>query len=120
LATLHWAIANDSIEPMKKLIELGADPNVRTIQGATPIMNAVQSNKISHLNLLLKLGAFVNAQDNRGFTALHRAAEMGHFEIVKILLENGADKTIAAENHTAFSLALAGENKELIQLLSDR
>jgi hypothetical protein len=62
LATLHWSIANDGIEPMKKLFELGADPNVRTIQGATPIMNAVQSNKIDHLNLLLKSGSINKCQ----------------------------------------------------------
>ncbi|MEQ1553804.1 MAG: ankyrin repeat domain-containing protein [Ferruginibacter sp.] len=119
LATLHWSIANDGIEPMKKLLELGADPNVRTTQGATPIMNAVQSNKIDHLNLLLKSGALINAKDNRGFTALHRAAEMGHLEILRILLSNGADKTIEAENHTALSLAIARENKEIIELLNE-
>ena len=120
LATLHWSIANDTIEPMQKLFELGADPNVRTTQGATPIMNAVQSNKIDHLNLLLKSGALINAKDNRGFTALHRAAEMGHLDILRILLSNGADKTIEAENHTALSLAKARENKDVIDLLSDK
>ena len=118
LATLHWSIVTENIEPLQKLIELGADPNVKTIQGATPIMNAVQSNKIEHLKTLLKFGALVNAKDNRGFTALHRAAEMGHKEILELLLENGADKNIQAEGHTALTLAIARENKQIIELLN--
>ena len=103
---------------MQKLLELGADPNVKTNQGATPIMNAVQSNKIEHLKTLLNAGALVNAKDNRGFTALHRAAEMGHIEILKLLLINGADKNIQAEGHTALTLAKARENKQIIELLN--
>lgn len=117
-ATLHWSIATEGVEPMLKLLELGADPNVRTAEGATPIMNATELHKIDHLNLLLKSGAFVNAKDNKGFTALHRAAEMGHLEIVQLLLSNGADKSIESENHTALSLATARSHKEIINLLS--
>lgn len=120
LATLHWAIAPENPESLLKLLELGADPNIRTIQGATPIMNAAQSksNKIDHLKALLKYGALVNAKDDRGFTALHRASEMGYKEIVVLLLENGADKDIEAEGHTALTLAKTRENQEIVELLS--
>jgi hypothetical protein len=118
LGTLHWSTADDSGEAMKKLLELDANPNLPSSQGATPIMNAVQSNKIDHFNLLLQSGALVNARDNRGFTALHRAAEMGHTKFVEILLRNGADKTIVAENHTALSLAVARGHQQIIDLLS--
>jgi ankyrin repeat protein len=118
LAALHWSMANDNTEPMQKLLELGADPDVRSTQGATPIMNAVQSNKTSHLQVLLAAGALINARDNRGFTALHRAAEMGYADIVQILLSGGADKTIEAEHHTALSFAKARGNKAVIELLS--
>ena len=81
------------------------------------MMNAVQSNKLNALQLLIKAGADVNAQDNRGFTALHRAAEMGHLEIAKELLATGADKHIAAQGHTALSLAEARQEAAMIQLL---
>ena len=117
MATLHWSIATETVEPMLKLLKLGADPNVKNTQGATPIMIAVQSDKIEHLEILLKSGAFVNAKDDRGFTALHRAAEMGHKEIVELLLKNGADKNIQTEGHTALSLAIARDNKMIIELL---
>jgi ankyrin repeat protein len=106
---LHWATAPENTESLQKLLELRADPNARTIQRATPIMNASQSNKIKHLKMLLHFGADVNTKDDRGFTALHRASEMGHKEIVTLLLENGADKSIVAEGYTALLLA---QNRE--------
>lgn len=117
LAPLHWAIAGP-IEAMEKLLAMGADANVASLEGATPIMNAVQSNKIDKLNLLLQAGAIVNYRDNRGFTALHRAAEMGHIDVVKVLLAHGADKSIKAEDHTALSLAQAGNHTAIVELLS--
>jgi hypothetical protein len=116
LAPLHWSISNDTTE---QLLQLGADPDVVSTQGATPMMNAVQSNKMEQLLLLLKWKANVNARDHRGFTSLHRAAEMGHEDMVKVLLENGADKAIVAEGHTALSLAKMRENKNIIQLLQN-
>jgi hypothetical protein len=118
LATLHWSIAYHNTEMIEKLLSLGADPNVMSDQGATPVMNAVQSNKPEHIALLLKAGASINAADHRGFTALHRAAEMGHVAMVEFLLANGADKTIAAEGHTALSLAKGKGQQQVVDLLS--
>jgi hypothetical protein len=36
------------------------------------------------------------------------------------LLSNGADKTIEAENHTTIPLAIARDNKEIIEILPDK
>lgn len=117
LSTLQWAISAD-LTILEFLLQAGANPNVESFEGATPIMNAVQSDKMEHLQLLIAQGAEVNKQDNRGFTALHRAAEMGHVEIVKELLKQGADKTVEAEGQTALSLAEIGENAEIIETLA--
>ena len=116
-ATLHWAFANDDITIMKKLLNMGADPNVKSTEGVTPIMTAVEENKIDYLNLLLKAGAMVNLTDNRGFTALHRAADLELEEIVKILLDNGADKSIIAQNHSALTFAQLKGNQTIINYL---
>ena len=116
LSTLQWAMAADP-QILSLLLDKGANPNTKSTEGATPIMNAVQSDKIEHLHILIKNKADLNAKDNRGFTALHRASEMGRKEMVQILLENGADKNVEAENHTPLSLAIAMKNEEIINLL---
>jgi ankyrin repeat protein len=110
-------MASDEIQVMEKLLALGADPDSPSAEGATPLMNAVQSNKIHHVNLLLQSGANVNAIDKRGFTSLHRAAEMGHLDIVITLLNNGADKDISSGGHTALSFAEGAGHEEVVKVL---
>ena len=117
LAPLHWSLAAADIGAMEKLLQLGADPEVRSAEGATPLMNAVQSNKPVHLGILVAAGASVNARDNRGFTALHRAAEMGHTELVEYLLRHGADRTAAVGEHTPLSFATARGHAAIVELL---
>jgi hypothetical protein len=116
LSTLQWAMAAE-LNIMEFLLKKGANPNVESIEGATPIMNAVQSNKMQHLKLLIQFKGDVNAKDKRGFTALHRAAEMGYVEMVKELLSHGANKDVEVEGYTALSLAKARNNGEIIRLL---
>ncbi|MEM6380637.1 MAG: ankyrin repeat domain-containing protein, partial [Bacteroidota bacterium] len=117
LSTLQWAIAGDT-EMLEFLLKAGANPDVASTEGATPMMNAVQSNKIDHLKVLIEHKADVNQQDNRGFTALHRAAEMGFIDIVIELLKHDADKKIVAEGHSALSLAIARNHQEIIEVLA--
>jgi len=116
LSPLQWCLGNNT-DILEFLLSNGADPNIESVEGATPIMNAVQSNQKEHLKILIENKADVNRQDKRGFTALHRAAEMGHIEIVKELLQNGAKKEIEAEGHTALSLAKARNNNDIIEML---
>lgn len=116
LSTLQWAMAADP-NILRLLLNKGANPDTKSIEGATPLMNAVQSDKLEHLNILIEHKADLNAKDNRGFTALHRASEMGRSEMVRILLENGADKNVEAEGHTPLSLAIAMKNEEIIKVL---
>jgi hypothetical protein len=120
LAALHWSLAAEDTEATELLIKLGADPNVRSVEGATPIMNAVQSQLIGHMDLLIAAGADVNALDDRGFTALHRAAEIGHTGIVEYLLEKGADANVEAEGHTPLSLAELRAEPAIVEMLKSR
>jgi hypothetical protein len=119
LGPLHWSLSatGGGTEAMEKLLQLGADPDARSDEGATPLMNAVQSNKPAHVAMLLAAGAAIDARDNRGFTALHRASEMGHTELVAYLLERGADKTLAVGEHTALSFAVGRGHAAIVELL---
>ncbi|WP_295125421.1 ankyrin repeat domain-containing protein [uncultured Chitinophaga sp.] len=111
---LHWA---QDTTIMQLLLELGANIDARSPEGATSLMNAVQGEDAEKLAFLLKAGADVNAADNRGFTALHRAAELGLTDTVVLLLQAGADKTMAAQGYTALSLAELRKREDIIDLL---
>jgi ankyrin repeat protein len=113
-ATPFWraAQAND-VEVMKLLVAEGADPDVYTEAGCSPLQVATGFG-ISHQGtvvvpdarmttvryLVEELNADVNARDSRGFTPLHGVAMVGDNEIVKYLVAHGADVTARASSVT--------------------
>ncbi len=102
-STAFWRAAHSTdIEAMRILVEAGADPNLATDAGATPLMvaagigwvgNFTQNAPDSFLEAIrycLELGNDINAADSRGYTALHGAAGRGDSEMVRYLVEQGA------------------------------
>lgn len=77
------------------LIEHGANVNVQSKQGRTPLMLAsIRDGGSDIVALLLSKGADVKVKDNRGDTALGLAAEIGDVAIMRLLLAKGADVTV--------------------------
>jgi ankyrin repeat protein len=103
-ATPFWRAAMSSdVEAMRILVAGGADPNLATDSGVTPLMvaagigwagNFTQNAPDSWMEALkycLELGADVNAVETRkGYTALHGAASRGDIEMVQFLVDQGA------------------------------
>lgn len=56
------------------LLELGADPNLRSIEGRTVLHQAVYEQDLDTVMQLLIHAAEVNVTDNRGVCPLHLAA----------------------------------------------
>jgi uncharacterized protein len=94
---------------MKLLLEYGADPDIPTLQGITPLMVAAGIGWVQGVThewspeetyrtvefLLTELGADVNARDDLdGRTALMGAAHKGRPDIVQLLVDHGADLSI--------------------------
>lgn len=105
-ALIRAAKAGD-VPLVKLLLEHGADPNLATNAGYTPIhaaaglgsndidtrgIDKTQAEAIETLKLLLARGADVNRKDATvGRTALHGAAIWGWNDVIRFLADNGAD-----------------------------
>ena len=90
-------------EMMRVLLASGADPLLKTEEGATPLMAAAgvgiwklgesagsNEEALEAVKLAWELGNDVNVVDAMGDTALHGAVHRGANEIVKFLVEKGA------------------------------
>ncbi len=97
---LTWAVRNDQIESMERLVACGADVNSNPYRG-TPLTWAAYADKESACRWLLERGAdpnlrhdFGGAEHGKGAVAMHLAAQHGSVRCLKLLLEHGGDPTI--------------------------
>ena len=104
---LRAAIAGD-LNVLHLLLEHGADPNIATMGGTTPLMVAagvswavaetydegpealLETVKLTHA-----LGNDINAKNDMGLRAIHGAANRGSNHIIEYLAENGARLDVA-------------------------
>src|SRR5688572_8115212 len=99
---LRAALSGDTTT-MKLLVSRGADPNLPTLAGTTPLMAAAGVNwvvaqtytesvqaRYDAVALCLELGADVNATNSMGLTALLGATNRGSNDIIEFLVKRGA------------------------------
>jgi ankyrin repeat protein len=102
---LRAALAGD-LTVMRLLLEHGADANVATDAGTTPLMAAAGVNWVFNqtfdegaaalreaVQLCIDLGGDVNAVNSMGLAAIHGAANRGSNDIIELLAAHGADLT---------------------------
>jgi ankyrin repeat protein len=112
---LIWA-GGDAVKS-RMLIEHGADINVRTQQGQTPLMVAARRNGNADLvRLLLEKGADTKTP---GDTTLIPAAQSGDVDIMRLLIENGANVNCVSPRigETPLYHAAASGNVAAVRLL---
>jgi ankyrin repeat protein len=103
---------------VKLLIEKGADVNVTTQYGLTPIIVACNSENLEIAKLLIEKGANVNAANHIGKTALHTALDSCDREIVDFLIDNGADVNVTTKyGTTPLIISIKKCERETITLL---
>ena len=89
---LMWAISGHQAAVVGELVKHGADVELASKSGFTPLMFAAQQDDVDSGRVLLGAGAKANdAQPKTGLTPLLIASAMGNAKTVDLLLENGAD-----------------------------
>ena len=78
-------------EAVLKLLEEGADINVRDAQGRTPVMIATYQHSTDIVRTLLQAGADVNIRDDNKENPLLHAGAQGWLDILKLAIEAHAD-----------------------------
>jgi ankyrin repeat protein len=87
-SSLHAAIAGGHAEPLKLVLDLGADPNDMGEFAQPPLVAAARNSNVELVRLLLAGGTDPGRQDPVGNSALVVAAEYGHVEAVKVMLRH--------------------------------
>jgi ankyrin repeat protein len=88
---LMWAVAQKHPAVARRLIEAGADVQVRSKGGLSPLLFAVRAGDIEASRLLLSAGANVNDKAADGSSALVLAIVNAHYELAATLADRGAD-----------------------------
>ena len=98
MTELVEAAKDGDLREVERLIEIGADVNLKDEFYMTALIWAAENGHLEIAEILLDNGADVNAQNDYhdygndyGSTSLIRAAHHGHVEIVQLLTDNGAD-----------------------------
>jgi len=115
---LHLSAINDKGKVCKALIEAGANPNARNIDGHTPLMECSIRGGAKAAKALLDNGAKPNKRAAYRNTALHLASKKGRSDVVQVFCEAECKLGIRGQNgYTPLHYAVVKGHAETVQVL---
>ncbi|HLN21936.1 MAG TPA: ankyrin repeat domain-containing protein [Bacteroidales bacterium] len=88
---LMIAASKGYISEIERMMDMGADINATTIEGATPLIFAVSNNKPDAVRTILKYKPEIDKKTLSSETALMVAVKNQFFDIAEMLIRAGAD-----------------------------
>ncbi|KAL6702197.1 ankyrin repeat-containing domain protein [Trichoderma pleuroticola] len=104
---LHWAVGYGRLEFLKILIQKSANPNLRDINGDTPLHKALlgsASNKEGIVEILINGQARLDIKNKKGMSPLESAIRYGPTSIAKIMIESQSNVSEEFEGWTSLRL----------------
>ena len=122
LSEKNLTIKNEHIKILEKLLNLGADVNVRDVAGFSPLHYCAQfhGNKttLKMAEILIKAGAKVDAQNRFGSTPLMDSTIAQRYDLVKFFTKLGAD--LFLKDHDGSSpFSLSQYNQKMLKIFSE-
>jgi uncharacterized protein len=116
---LEWAVYNDDLPAVQRLLRTGADANAANRYGVTPLSLAATNRDAAMAEALLKAGANANAKASGGITLLMTAARTGNPDIVRLLIQHGAEVNAKGDvyGETALMWAAQENHADAAQVL---
>ena len=115
---LHLAAARGHCNVLERLLENGANCEIRDASGYTPLMVAVIEDEIDAARLLLKAGADIEVADDEGRTPLSAASWYGVKSAVRFLVKSGSALEVRDDQGlTPLSLAVQHEFYDISRIL---
>jgi len=121
LLEICYQAEKEDIQVIQKLIQEGANVNIRDGWNDTPLILACQENNKALAQLLIEKGANLNAKGHDGNTPLIIACKEKYKELVQLLIEKGVNLNAHNENgETALTIACQQNDEPIATLLIEK
>jgi ankyrin repeat protein/predicted DNA-binding WGR domain protein len=115
---IHYAAACTTADPLKVLLEHGANIQDVDKNKISPLMIAAMYDRVQTATLLIQKGANIHLKSKESKAAIHYAAMNNSLGVLEVLLNNGAQVDMAGtDRKTPMMFAAAMGHYECVELL---